>query len=202
MRVLEIFASLQGEGVWAGTPMTFVRLAGCNAAAAGLECVRWCDTKRSWDAEAGEELTAAEVAARVHLPRVCVTGGEPLLQANGLAELVALLHARDVQVHLETNGTLPLPPGETPDWVTVSPKPPAFALAPGLRRIDEIKVVVDADLRPETVEALAAAHPEAQISLQPEAGAAPVSTERAVALVLAHPRWRLSLQIHKLLGLR
>ena len=141
MRVLEIFDSLQGEGVWTGTPMTFVRLAGCNAPALGLACVRWCDTPDSWDAVGGVELSVAEVAAQVRLPRVCLTGGEPLMQPVELAELIEVLHEQGRRVHLETNGTLPpalaaggaeapdCRKGATPDWVAVSPKPPHYGVA-------------------------------------------------------------------------
>ncbi|MBC7293149.1 MAG: 7-carboxy-7-deazaguanine synthase QueE, partial [Thermoleophilia bacterium] len=106
LRVVEIFDSLQGEGWWTGTPMTFVRLAGCNAPELGLACVRWCDTRESWDVAAGEELTVPEVLARVSLPRVCLTGGEPLLQVDGIAELLAEATRRRLHVHMETNGTV------------------------------------------------------------------------------------------------
>lgn len=98
----ELFYSLQGEGVSAGTPAVFLRLAGCN-----LHCA-WCDTKYSWGA--GVSLSAAEAAAQV-LPllgggaHLVITGGEPLLQEPELAELLALLPA-DLYVEVETNGTL------------------------------------------------------------------------------------------------
>ncbi len=202
MRVLEIFNSLQGEGVWSGIPMTFVRLAGCNAPQVGLGCVRWCDTPGSWDPSAGRAMSPAEIADRVSLPRVCVTGGEPLLQGEELRVLASILRAGGARIHLETNGTLPLPAGLALDWVTVSPKPPAYTVSPGIERVDEIKVVVQKNLQADVVEALAATHPEALVSLQPEAGEAPGSTLQAIELVMAHPHWRLSLQLHKLLGLR
>jgi len=202
VRVLEIFDSLQGEGVWTGVPMTFVRLAGCNAPALGLDCVRWCDTRESWSA-AGEELSAESVAGRVTLPRVCLTGGEPLLQPEGVGELIARLHARSVRVHVETNGTLPLPPGEGPDWVTVSPKPPAYEVVPALEgHVDELKLVVDESFSPAAAQRLSESHPEAVVCLQPETGEGPAGVRRAIALVRRHPQWRLSLQTHKLLGIR
>lgn len=229
LRVLEIFDSLQGEGCWTGVPMTFVRLAGCNAPALGLGCVTWCDTPDSWDQTGGEEMGADAVMECVHLPRLCITGGEPLLQIDGVVALVGRSHERGVLVHLETNGTIDPPTsmrrrprvagvgspcrskadvGPRFDWVVVSPKPPTYAVAPGWGgSIDELKLVVGSDA--EASEALAAAgerlaadHQEAVVSVQPEYGAGQASVNRAVALVMNHPKWRLSLQTHKLLGIR
>lgn len=203
MRILEIFDSLQGEGAWTGTPMTFVRLAGCNAPDLGLGCVRWCDTEASWDATAGEELTLDEILSRVSFHRVCLTGGEPLLQADGVAELTRALHRAGKLLHVESNGTLPLPEGQRPDWLTLSPKPPEYRVHPALSdAVDEFKLVVDEAFDPARAETVAALHPRAVLCLQPEASGGERSVQRAVNLVLAHPGWRLSLQVHKLLGLR
>jgi organic radical activating enzyme len=215
LRVIEIFDSLQGEGYWTGVPMTFVRLAGCNAAAAGLGCTAWCDTPEGWDTAAGTDMRVEEVLTLVDLPRLCLTGGEPLLQLEGVKELVGGARRLGVRVHLETNGTLDPPqvPADMSlaaagmgwaaffDWVCVSPKPPAYLVASGWDGlVDELKLVVDEALDAATAERLAAAHPEAVVSIQPLA--APQSLQRAIALVMAHPDWRLSLQTHKLLGLR
>ena len=223
--MIEVFDSLQGEGYWTGTPMTFVRLAGCNAPELGLDCVRWCDTPGSWDPAGGEVLTAAAIVAQAHLPRICLTGGEPLLQAEGVAELVAEAHRYGVRVHLETNGTVPFSgdAGESFfDWAVVGPKPPEYRIAPeweGL--IDELQLVIDGHMDAARAERLAAAHREAIVSVQPawegpdagesaaaaaagggaaESGASTVA--RAVRLVMEHPDWRLSLQTHKFLGIR
>jgi 7-carboxy-7-deazaguanine synthase len=221
--VLEIFDSLQGEGYWTGIPMTFVRLAGCNAPQLGLGCVRWCDTPGSWALEDGEELDVGEIVREVRLPRLCLTGGEPLLQVDGVMELVARAQDRGIRVHVETNGTVdpwriigsPEIVQESTDahpgfgWATVSPKPPDFVIAPGWGGlVDELKLIVDEHLDAATAERLAASHPEAVISIQPEygggpgAGAGKKAVERAMALVMGHPEWRLSLQTHKLLGIR
>jgi 7-carboxy-7-deazaguanine synthase len=223
LQVLEIFDSLQGEGYWTGTPMTFVRLAGCNAPELGLDCVRWCDTAGSWDPRSGETLTAAEVVERVHFPRLCLTGGEPLLQADAVAALVAEAHRCGIRVHLETNGTVaPSPVGavigtdyvpglggwesdETFDWTVVSPKPPEYRVAPGWTGLmDELKLVVDDSMDTSTAERLASEHREAIVSVQPvwRGGSARESEQRALRLVLEHPDWRLSLQTHKFLGIR
>ena len=140
---------------------------------------------------------------------------------------------RGIRVHLETNGTVdPLAPLTEPasvpngtqgpqggagapaalgfDWAVVSPKPPHYVIASGWEDlVDEIKLVVDDRLDAATAEQLAAAHPGAIVSIQPQypagpagAGPAPGTIERAVELVMNHPEWRLSLQTHKLLGIR
>lgn len=239
--------------------MTFVRLAGCNAAALGLGCRSWCDTPQSWQEFAARDLQVEEVLSRVHLPRVCLTGGEPLLQLYSVTELVEAAHRAGIRVHIETNGTVSPPRGHAGrvlsslledtaprivgkdlgergsrglfDWVVVSPKPPAYVIADGWEGlVDELKLVVDEGLDVATAERLAGSHPEALVSIQPLAGveggeavrgagragaggpcdlrpmpgaypAPPWSVERAVALVASHPEWRLSLQVHKILGL-
>jgi organic radical activating enzyme len=126
-RAPEIFASLQGEGVTAGVPSVFVRLAGCN-----LTC-RWCDTPYAWDwsrYDPSAETIALSVedvlerVLRAELENVVITGGEPLLQAAALAPLARELKARGRRLEIETNGTLP-PPTEMAaviDQWNVSPK--------------------------------------------------------------------------------
>jgi len=206
LRVIEVFDSLQGEGYWTGVPMTFVRLAGCNAPDLGLGCLRWCDTPDSWDVEKGSLLSVAEIVERVHFPRLCLTGGEPLLQAEGAGGLLAEAHRCGLRVHLETNGTIAPPlSAETFDWVVVSPKPPLYGMDPAWEGfIDELKLVVDHDLDIGTAERLAVEHRGAIVSVQPqwEAGVDRGFREKAVRWVLEHPGWRLSLQTHKLLGIR
>jgi organic radical activating enzyme len=135
-----------------------------------------------------------------------------------LRELVVEVRKRGVRVHVETNGTVgPLPETQCSfDWVVVSPKPPEYSVVPEWAgRVDELKLVVDRHLEAATVSRLAAAYPEAVVFLQPESGEDAAiglctaetsryrdSCGRAVALVLEHPEWRLSLQVHKLLGIR
>ena len=199
-RVNEIFRSLQGEGFWTGTPMVFVRLSGCN-----LQCP-FCDTDHS----AFMEMTAEGIVAEavrlsgdamirdgVHgRGRVCLTGGEPALQAD--AALVDALHAAGFLVHIETNGTRPIPEGI--DWVTLSPKTDV----PGLKgdgrvvlpRADELKLVYTGD---DAAVDRWAAFPADWHFLQPCSCA---NTEETVACILQRPRWRLSLQTHKYLGIR
>jgi 7-carboxy-7-deazaguanine synthase len=101
MKITEIFRSLQGEGINQGKPCLFIRLAGCN-----LRC-RWCDTPVSQSG--GSEMTIDTISEhiwRTNPPYVCITGGEPLLQADELEHLLSSLHKRGTAIDIETNGTL------------------------------------------------------------------------------------------------
>ena len=219
--VRAIWRTLQGEGFWAGRPAVFVRFVGCNlwsgyeadrardAARSGADCPRWCDTvfTKEGSVRLSAEALADEVVRVAGGIRFCVlTGGEPLLQADAL--LVAALRARGVVVAVETNGTQTLAgafgtPEAGPDWVVCSPKLPEADLV--LEACDELKLVVP-DYRPDAYAALASrvrAHPVAGrlLWLQPEDGPRrPAAVELAVALALAAPQWRVSVQGHKALG--
>ena len=207
--VKELFYTLQGEGANAGTPAVFCRFAGCNlwsgreADRASAAC-NFCDTDfvgtdgpgggRFADAPALAAAIAGEWPAHSARHRFVVcTGGEPLLQLD--ADLVDALHARDFRVAVETNGTLPPPDGL--DWICVSPKSTVdLALARG----DELKLVYpQPDAPPERFEGLEFEH----FFLQPMDGPRrEANTHAAIAYCLAHPRWRLSLQSHKIVGIR
>jgi 7-carboxy-7-deazaguanine synthase (Cx14CxxC type) len=206
-QVKEIFYTLQGEGMNAGRPAVFCRFAGCNLWSgqekdrAGAVC-KFCDTDfAGTDGTGGGRFeSAGDLAAAVEREwkgedarRFAVlTGGEPALQAD--AAFVAALHARGFQVAIETNGTLELPAGL--DWVCVSPK----ADAPlKVKRGNELKLVYPQRLAPSEYEKLSFEH----FLLQPMDGPQVMeNTERAVAYCLQHPKWRLSLQTHKVLGIR
>lgn len=199
--VKEVFFSLQGEGARVGTPCVFVRFAGCNlwsgreADRAQAVC-RFCDT----DFVGGERYRSADqlaaVARSVAGPGcewVVCTGGEPLLQLDRAA--VDALHRYGFRIALETNGTLPMLEGI--DWVCVSPKARARLV---VERGDEIKVVypqADQDLT------LLGDLDFAHRFLQPMDGPrVREHTAAAIRYCLEHPRWRLSLQTHKLVGIR
>ena len=168
-RVNDIFYSLQGEGVWTGTPMVFLRLGGCN-----LRCP-FCDTEFSDFREmTADEIVSALLAASPTPPahhaapspchsersegisrRVCITGGEPSLQLDDT--LVKALHQAGFIIHLETNGTRKLPDGI--DWVTLSPKEDFSRNANVvLRKADELKLVYTGRNDPEKWLEFPAAH--------------------------------------------
>ncbi len=205
--VKEIFLTLQGEGGQAGRAAVFCRFAGCNLWS-GREQDRatavcsFCDTDFvGTDGPGGgkfasaEALAAAVAAAWAGPPEnrlVVLTGGEPLLQLDAL--LVDAFHAEGFSIAIETNGTIAAPPGV--DWVCVSPKADA-ALAQTCGQ--ELKLVYpQAGIDPARFEHLAFE----RFSLQPMDGPdRDAATRAAIAYCLAHPRWRLSLQTHKYLGI-
>jgi 7-carboxy-7-deazaguanine synthase (Cx14CxxC type) len=208
--VKEICYTLQGEGAQTGRPAVFLRFAGCNLWTGREEdrasaVCRFCDTDfLGTDGPGGGKFASApaladavaetwpRAASTVSRPCVVCTGGEPLLQLD--EALIAALHQRGFQVAIETNGTLDAPPGI--DWICVSPKAGA-----ALRQTkgDELKLVYpQPGAEPERFEQLAFRH----FSLQPMDGPErEENTELAIQYCLAHPRWRLSLQTHKVLGI-
>ena len=205
--VKEIFLTLQGEGGQAGRPAVFCRFAGCNLWSgreqdrAGAVCT-FCDTDfvgmdgpgggRFATAEALAEAVAAAWEGGPDERLVVLTGGEPLLQLD--EALIAALHARGFTLALETNGTLAAPAGV--DWICVSPKADA-ALAQTTGQ--ELKLVF-----PQTgVDPARFEHLDFErFLLQPMDGPErEANTRAAIAYCLAHPRWRLSVQTHKYLGI-
>lgn len=179
-KVNEIFYSLQGEGCHTGTPAVFVRLSGCNRACP------FCDT----DHAAGRSMTAAEIIAEVEqypARHIVITGGEPALQID--SDLIAALKSQGHYLQIETNGSLPLPAGI--DWVTCSPKDAPWRIG----HVDELKIVYQG----QDVEAIAAHFSPSELCLQPCSGE---NIPETVAYILAHPRWRLSLQTHKLINIQ
>jgi 7-carboxy-7-deazaguanine synthase (Cx14CxxC type) len=206
--VKEIFYTLQGEGANTGSPAVFLRFAGCNLWSGrerdrATAVCRFCDTDfvGTDGAGGGKFRTAAVLAKAVaakwpksaRAPRFVVcTGGEPLLQLDGA--LLDALHGKHFRVAIETNGTLAAPRGI--DWTCVSPK----AQAPlRLTRGDELKLVYpQAGAEPERYSALDFEH----FFLQPMDGPRRAENTRLAAdYCLRHPHWRLSLQVHKLIGM-
>lgn len=191
MRVNEIFYSIQGEGYWAGFAFVFIRFSGCN-----LKC-SFCDT----DHEEGTEMTVKDIMTVIKrfLPcrMVVLTGGEPMLQVT--AGFTKQLHREGYKIHIETNGSVPIPKGVTFDWVTCSPKVPPLRID----HAEEIKLVYDGVHGPEQWMWL----PSIVHSIQPMVNGDPEHdrqvTEATLQYVLEHPsEWRLSVQLHKYLGIR
>lgn len=189
MRINEIFCSIQGEGHFTGTPSIFIRTSGCN-----LRCP-FCDTQH----EDGQEMTVEDIVAQAssYAPRhAVITGGEPSLQRE-LPALVEALHKAGFYVQIETNGTRPLP--SAIDWVTCSPKvlEQTIILEP-----HELKVVYEQqDMKP--YEEMF--RPQVW-SLQPcDTGNQEKNSQilnDTIQYILHTPQWHLSLQTHKLIGVR
>lgn len=211
-QVKEIVYTLQGEGAQSGRAAVFCRFAGCNLWS-GHEADResavcqFCDTDFvGTDGPQGGEFSSAgdladaiarcwapaEKGEQSGKPLVVCTGGEPLLQLD--APLIGKLHERGFEIAIETNGTLPAPPGL--DWICVSPKAgSALRLLAG----DELKLIYpQPGAEPEQFEQLDFHH----FFLQPMDGPhVKENTRLTIAYCLAHPRWRISLQTHKIMGI-
>jgi len=204
----EIFYTLQGEGVHTGRAAVFCRFAGCNLWSgheqdrADAVC-QFCDTDFvGTDGDGGGKFaTADELAAAVAAKWpstdagrrfVVCTGGEPLLQLD--AALIDALHRQNFMIAIETNGTITVPEGI--DWVCVSPKANARLV---VTRGNELKVVYPQEISPSAYDHLAFEH----FFIQPKDGPDAANSLRAAIQYCAdHPRWRLSLQTHKLIGIR
>lgn len=197
MKVNEIFYSLQGEGRYTGTPAVFVRFSGCN-----LAC-DFCDTTH----QSGTEMSEDEIIenmCRFPAGHVVLTGGEPTLQIT--ASLLKAIRRAGKIIHMETNGTRRLHDDIQPhiDWITVSPK---FGKKPALQRIDELKVLFDMN-HIEYIESLE----DTTITdgdcyyLQPcdrgDDTYNKANLAQCIEYIKCHPKWKLSLQTHKLLGIR
>ena len=216
-KVNEIFFTLQGEGAHSGIPAVFVRFSGCN-----LRCP-WCDTDFAEYTEMSASQIIQEMLTLYDVPnerrKMCVlTGGEPSLQVD--KPLIDALHAAGFYICIETNGTHPLPEGI--DWITCSPKMDERRMVNGeskpfplaLRKVNEVKVVYTGTYDPEIWrEQLEAEH----WMLQPlryngewllQSGIDDFEIDSndnlddTVRYILAHPFWRLSVQLHKIAGLR
>ncbi len=216
-RVKEMFYTLQGEGAQAGRSAVFCRFSKCNLWT-GREKDRatavcnFCDTDFvGTDGQNGGRFADAESLARriaelwpdlsQGRPFVVCTGGEPLLQLD--TPLIEALHEKGFEVAVETNGTLPAPVGI--DWLCVSPKADAPVV---ISRCDELKLVYPQPLAlPERFAHIEAGHYFLSPMASPQppvAGVDPVkqaNTRAAVEYCLAHPKWKLTLQLHKLLGI-
>ena len=205
--VKEMFLTLQGEGMQVGRRAVFLRFAGCNLWTgreedrAKADCT-FCDTDFvGMNGDGGGRFDNAVALADAALghwgefesPFIVITGGEPLLQLDG--SLIAALKRHGFEIAVETNGTIAAPDGL--DWICVSPKGTTEVIQ---RTGNELKLVwPQPTINPDELERWAFDH----FLIQPMDGLNAASTrEAAIAFVLDHPKWRLSTQTHKVIGIR
>jgi len=186
LKITEMFPSIQGEGSQVGTPMTFIRLSGCN-----LAC-QYCDTKNSWkDGKlTPEDDIIAECIAN-GLPWVCITGGEPLIQ--DIDVLIRGLLGNGFGIALETNGTQEIP--SHIHRVTISPKRNEALHPQAHQQATDWKYIIEGDSDFERI------GQKDNVFLQPVDNDMEIA-KRCVQKILENPGWRLSLQIHKLIDVR
>lgn len=193
--ITEVFHSLQGEGAWTGVNAFFIRLGGCD-----VHCP-WCDQKETWKTKGYPQQSSEELAAIAHNNNpsiVIITGGEPLM--HNLEDLTQVLHQKGLRVHLETSGAYPLTGNF--DWITLSPKPYKMPHPDIYTYANELKVIIakSDDLLWAEREANKVSS-QTLLYLQPEWNS-PQSQQLVFDYVLENPKWRVSLQTHKWLGVR
>lgn len=193
--VMEAFYTLQGEGAFTGQAAYFIRLGGCD-----VGCT-WCDVKESWDAAAHPMRSVNELVAdaSVHPCRLMViTGGEPLM--HDLAPLTEAFREAGFRTHIETSGSSPL--SGSFDWICLSPKKFKVALPESFEAAHELKVIVfnSHDLK-WAQEQAALVNAECALFLQPEWSKRETMMPLITEFIMQHPKWRVSLQTHKILGI-
>ena len=205
--IVEIFNSIQGEGFWSGTPMLFIRLGGCSIGGKTRVCTSWtgnnfkCDTNYNTSAV----MTIPDIIAQIpkKTQRVCLTGGEPFL--HDLIPLYDAIRAfsKKINVHIETSGTRTIPELlKGLCWITVSPK--YKCLPESLENICELKILIKKGDKIKDIREIFATKSRIYgIYLQPvDDENYPDNSQHAVKLCLANPEFRLSIQVHKLIGVR
>ena len=192
--VLECFYSIQGEGAHSGKPAFFIRLAGCN-----VNCY-WCDVKESWSVDDKQYISINQIMNKVKKAKtnfVVITGGEPLLYNLDL--LTKKLKKLNKKIHLETSGTQPL--SGSFDWICFSPKKFKKPLDIFYKVSDELKIVIcnrsDFKWAESHVQLL---KKKSSLFLQPEWSVEKKVNPLIFDYIKKNPKWKLSLQIHKFLG--
>ena len=193
---MEAFYTIQGEGKYTGFASYFIRLGGCD-----VGC-HWCDVKESWDADAHEKISVKNLLdGCLNTPTkiAVITGGEPLI--HNLDELTTALQINRIRTHIETSGSSPL--SGFWDWICLSPKKFKEPLQQVCNVANELKVVIFnnsdfawAELYAEKVNDLC------KLYLQPEWGKAENLLPEIISYIQENPKWQLSLQIHKFIGVR
>lgn len=193
--LMEDFYTIQGEGFYQGQAAYFIRLGGCD-----VGCV-WCDVKESWPAEAHPKVNVKEMAARAQRSGavlVVVTGGEPAMYE--LSALTREIKTAGLRTHVETSGAYPLT--GTWDWVCLSPKKFKAPHESVYQKADELKVIVFNKSDFDWAEKEAAKiSPSCRLYLQPEWSKEKEMLPLMIDYVKTHPRWALSLQIHKYMNI-
>jgi 7-carboxy-7-deazaguanine synthase len=189
--VMEHFYTLQGEGYYQGSAAYFVRLGGCD-----VGCV-WCDVKDSWDASKHPLFSIGEITKNITQAKAkiaVITGGEPLM--HNLDGLTAALHEHGIKSNIETSGSSPLS-GHW-DWMCLSPKKFKPALPECLTAANELKIIIynktDFDWAEEHAKLVS---PNCKLYLQPEWSKQETMLPLIIEYIKQHPKWELSIQMHK-----
>lgn len=196
--LMEAFYTIQGEGANTGMPACFIRLGGCD-----VGC-HWCDVKESWDSGKHPLVSVkemAEAAGKYGAINAVITGGEPLMYDLGM--LTNSLKKKGIKTFLETSGAYPL--SGTWDWICLSPKKTKLPLKEIYPEADELKLIIynkdDFRFAEECAARLQFLHGRGLLYLQPEWGRREVVLPEIIDYVKANPKWKISLQTHKYIGI-
>jgi organic radical activating enzyme len=193
--LMELFYTLQGEGFHTGEAAVFIRIGGCD-----VGC-KWCDVKESWDPSLHPLTPVDDIissATAFPAPNVVITGGEPLMY--NLDILCHGLKDKGLQIFLETSGTEKL--SGIWDWICLSPKVNMEPLHENLSRADELKVIIENESDFEKAESWALqVSAGCRLFLQPEWSQRNSMTPAIVDYIQSNPQWKLSLQMHKYIGI-
>jgi organic radical activating enzyme len=193
--LMEEFYSVQGEGLYQGHAAYFIRLAGCD-----VGCV-WCDVKESWDANRHKEVEIGDMVSHAKLSGteiVVVTGGEPAMY--NLDQLTAALDAQNLRSHIETSGAYKV--SGMWDWICLSPKKFKAPVDSVFKQADELKIIIYNKSDFDWAEQHAAkVNASCELFLQPEWSKEKEMTPFIIDYVKNNPKWKVSLQIHKYMGI-
>lgn len=195
--IKESFYSIQGEGHYYGIAAYFIRLEGCN-----IKC-NWCDTKESWNIKKKDFVPIHKIIANVNnsqVKTVVITGGEPTMW--NLYPLIKKLKKKGYRIHIETSGSYPIKEKYI-DWITISPKKIKLPLQENYKKTNELKIVIS-DENDFLFAEEQAAHIQATncfLFLQPEWTNIFRILPKIISYIKENPKWRISLQIHKILNI-
>ena len=192
--LMEEFYTIQGEAFHTGKAAYFIRIGGCD-----VGC-HWCDVKESWNADLHPPTATDKIVekAKQYANTVVITGGEPLMW--NMDYITGQLMEQGIKVHIETSGAYPLT-GQY-DWICLSPKKNKLPMPEVLKAAHELKIIVYNKHDFKFAEEQAAlVGPDCELFLQPEWSNREKMTAQIVDYVMAHPKWKISLQTHKYLNI-
>ncbi|BBA17139.1 7-carboxy-7-deazaguanine synthase QueE [Blattabacterium cuenoti] len=197
--IKESFYSIQGEGFYYGIAAYFIRFGGCN-----IKC-DWCDTKESWNIEKKDFISIHKIISNVvnnnhKIKTVIITGGEPTMW--NLFPLIEKLKKKKYRIHIETSGSYPIKEKYV-DWITISPKKIKLPIQENYKKINELKIIIsdENDFLFAEEQASYIKSTNCFLFLQPEWNNISWILPKIVSYIKKNPKWRISLQIHKILNI-
>ncbi|WP_185866185.1 7-carboxy-7-deazaguanine synthase QueE [Blattabacterium cuenoti] len=197
--IKEFFYSIQGEGHYYGIAAYFIRFEGCN-----IKC-DWCDTKESWEIKKNDFISIHKIIDNIRnknhtVKNIVITGGEPMMW--DLYPLTKILKKKGYRIHVETSGSYPIKE-KYMDWITISPKKIKLPLAENYKKTNELKIIIsnEKDFLFAEEQAIHVKTTNCFLFLQPEWTHLVDILPKIISYIKKNPKWRISLQIHKMLNI-